>query len=89
MSVNIALTMHGGEHIPLVFSCIQAVGASGDVPVYTGEYTVEPDIAAQTLATRGKRMGSDVTVLGIPYHEVANPFDGATAIIGGIEYYGV
>lgn len=61
----------------------------GDIEPYLGAYDITPDLAAQTLVTRGKRMLDDVRVQEIPYHEVSNAADGTTAIIGGTEYYGI
>lgn len=55
----------------------------GDLPYYTGEYTVTPSLDAQILDTQGKAMRDDVVVLEIPYYETSNPQGGYTAIIGG------
>ena len=63
------------------------VDTGGYLTPYVGAYEVTPDVAAQTLATRDKRMLYDVRVREIPYHEVSNAA-GTTAIIGGIAYYG-
>lgn len=50
---------------------------------YEGVYTIIPALDAQTLATKDKIMRDDVSVGGIPYHEISNAADGMTAIIGG------
>ena len=74
----------------------QTAGLSGtvattaqDVPTYTGEYTVTPKTAEETiLQTKGLKMVKDVKVLKIPTYEVSNPQGGETLIIGD-EYYGI
>lgn len=50
---------------------------------YEGEYTVDPDWGAQSLATRNKVMSDDVTVNAIYYSEVSNHSGGKTVYIGG------
>lgn len=70
----------------------QRAGISGTVaihaPTYTGEYTVTPKTAEETiLQTKGLKMVKDVKVLKIPTYEVSNPQGGETLIIGD-EYYG-
>ena len=50
--------------------------------VYTGKYSVTPSMDEQTLATKDKRMTSDVVVIPIPVHEISNEH-GVTVIIGG------
>lgn len=47
---------------------------------YTGEYVVTPQTYEQYLYTRGLVMQDDVTVLEIPYAEVANIY-GTTVTI--------
>ena len=79
------------EPCPVKMAVADAVvvqSGGGDITPYLGAYDVTPDIAAQTLATRDKRMLDDVRVQEIPYHEVSNAA-GTTAIIGGTEYYGI
>ena len=54
-----------------------------DLPKYTGEYTVTPEVDnAQTLETAGTYMTNDVTVKAIPDYEVTNEAGGNTFIIG-------
>ena len=54
-----------------------------DLPKYTGEYTVTPEVdTAQTLETAGKYLTNDVTVKAIPDYEVSNEAGGNTFIIG-------
>ena len=54
-----------------------------DLPKYTGEYTVTPEVdTAQTLETTGKYLTNDVTVKAIPDYEVSNEAGGNTFIIG-------
>ena len=54
-----------------------------DLPKYTGEYTVTPEVdTAQTLETAGTYMTNDVTVKAIPDYEVSNEAGGNTFIIG-------
>ena len=54
-----------------------------DLPKYTGEYSVTPEVGAgQTLETAGKYLTNDVTVKAIPDYEVTNEAGGNTFIIG-------
>lgn len=54
-----------------------------DLPKYTGDYTVTPEVdTAQTLETAGTYMTNDVTVKAIPDYEVSNEAGGNTFIIG-------
>ena len=56
--------------------------------LYTGEYTVTPDITPVVLPTRDKLMVDDVTIHKIPLWETGNPQGGKTILIGGEKYYG-
>lgn len=56
--------------------------------LYTGEYTVTPDITPVVLPTRDKLMADDVTIHKIPLWEISNPQGGKTILIGGEKYYG-
>lgn len=49
---------------------------------YTGEYVVIPRVYQQTLATKNKSMGDDVTVEVIPIARVSNIKNGYTVTIG-------
>lgn len=54
-----------------------------DLPKYTGEYNVTPEVdTVQTLETAGKYLTNDVTVNAIPDYEVSNEAGGNTFIIG-------
>ena len=54
-----------------------------DLPKYTGEYSVTPEVdTVQTLETAGKYLTNDVTVNAIPDYEVSNEAGGNTFIIG-------
>lgn len=54
-----------------------------DLPKYTGEYTITPEVdTAQTLETAGTYMTNDVKVKAIPDYEVSNEAGGNTFIIG-------
>lgn len=57
--------------------------------LYTGEYTITPDITPVVLPTRDKLMAEDVTVRKIPLWETGNPQGGKTILIGGEIYYGL
>lgn len=58
--------------------------AMADIPVYDGEYTVEPKLREDiTLSTKNRKMKSDVTVLKVPSYEVSNEAGGTTFILGG------
>lgn len=62
------------------FSSVQIIGGGGDP--YEGEYDITPKKNKQTMATRGKVMSDDVTILAIPYAEVTNATGGQTVTIG-------
>lgn len=57
--------------------------------LYTGEYTITPDITPVVLPTRDKLMAEDVTVHKIPLWETGNPQGGTTILIGGEKYCGL
>jgi len=44
----------------------------GTAPIYEGPYTVVPEVNAQMLQTKDKKMTDNVTVTAIPYYEVSN-----------------
>lgn len=87
-----ALSSVGGEGgLPIITEADEGrvLTASGgvavwqDLPKYTGEYTVTPEVdTAQTLETAGKYLTNDVTVNAIPDYEVSNEAGGNTFIIG-------
>ena len=52
--------------------------------VYTGPYRVTPEFFSQTLETRGKRMGNNVTVEAITVSRTSNLSGGKTIYIGGL-----
>lgn len=54
----------------------------GDLPYYTGEYTVTPSLDAQILDTQGKAMRDDVVVQRIPIIFTTNPQGGQSVVIG-------
>ena len=63
--------------------CVSVVlGVPGQVPAYTGPYTVTPAVVEQMLETTDKRMTDDVTIHAIPFFEVSNPQGGNTIYIG-------
>ena len=55
-----------------------------DIPAYTGDYTVTPTFADQSLETQGLYMLDDVTVEAIEVSRTTNPSGGTTVYIGGI-----
>lgn len=57
------------------------IGYNGEV--YEGDYEIVPKFEEQTLKTKSKLMGDDITVLEIPVIKVSNPSGGKTIIIGG------
>ena len=63
---------------------LSAVGNGGGGDPYTGEYTVTPTFADQTLETQGLYMLDDVTVEAIEVSRTTNPSGGTTVYIGGI-----
>lgn len=60
--------------------------SGGDVEVYGGAYTVEPDFTEQVLATKNKMLIDDVTVNAIEIQRVSNASGGKTVYIGGVIY---
>lgn len=48
---------------------------------YDGPYEITPKVEAQTMATKGKVMRSDVTVLEVPVYRVTNASGGTTVYI--------
>lgn len=90
-SVADAIRSKGGTSDTLVFpdgfvtaiSAIQTGGdGDGDAPIYTGDYTVTPDVVEQTLKTAQKKMTADVIIKKIPIWEVSNTSGGTTINIG-------
>ncbi len=59
-----------------------------EASLYTGNYTVIPEIQAQTLDTKDKILRENVKVQKIPLYEVGNASSGETVIIGGKNEYG-
>ena len=51
---------------------------------YEGDYVVKPKFEEQTLPTRQKVMGDDVTVNAIEVSRVTNQRGGKTVYIGGL-----
>lgn len=51
--------------------------------LFDGSYIVDPKLEAQTMPTKGKVMGDDVTINKIPITVVSNASGGNTVIIGG------
>lgn len=49
---------------------------------YNGEYVITPQTEGQTLPTKEKILLEDITIMAIPYAEVANNSGGLTATIG-------
>lgn len=79
----------GGDEFEAGFEALHIMEVAGpDIQVYGGAYTVRPEVEAQVMETENKLMLADLTVQAIPYHEVDNPQDGQTVIIGGVELYG-
>lgn len=63
------------------FKNVEVKGA-GDYPFYKGEYVITPAVNEQKLETEKTVMREDLTVLAIPYAEVANTANGKTVTIG-------
>ena len=53
-----------------------------NLPSYTGDYEVTPDVSSQTLSTSQKYMESDLVIKEIPYSETSNVSGGNTVYIG-------
>lgn len=58
-----------------------AVRVTYDTEPYEGSYEITPAVSEQVLATRNKTLFDDLTVLGIPYHQVTNDSGGYTVSI--------
>lgn len=57
---------------------------SGEHEKYSGPYEVTPKAESQTLKTKSKLMGDDVTIKSIPTYEVSNESGGTTFYIADI-----
>lgn len=68
--------------IDLKFEALQIATLFIGGETYSGEYDVIPSTTMQTLETKHKAMGDDVTIQEIPYAEVSNTSGGVTATIG-------
>lgn len=55
-----------------------------DLPVYTGETTVDPDFDGTVLMTAQKVVNQNITINPIQVESVSNPTGGRTVYIGGI-----
>ena len=53
----------------------------GDLPYYTGEYTVTPSLDAQILPTRNMAMSDDVVIEPIPNNYGRIAWNGTTLIV--------
>lgn len=53
----------------------------GNLPQYTGEYTITPKTEEQTMATANKQMTANVVVKAIPRYDVSNLMGGITVSI--------
>lgn len=49
---------------------------------YEGDYVVTPKVVEQTMPTKDKIMGDDVTIKSIPFFNVSNTSGGDTVYIG-------
>lgn len=70
----------GCQEIDIEFGQIQQI-ASGDIPVYEGDYTVTPNVDGKTLQTKDKLMKENVIVEKIPCFVVSNISGGNTVYI--------
>lgn len=57
---------------------------AGTLPVYTGEYEVDPDFERTILETKNKVLTDDLVVNPIEVSRVSNTSGGTTVYIGGI-----
>lgn len=80
-------TLAGSVRAATIGSSLGAAALSGSVtmasgvPDYVGPYEVTPSGVAQTLATAGRRMASDVTVNPIPSNYGLVTWDGSTLTV--------
>lgn len=69
---------HEGQYLKVV----NGVAAWWDLPAYSGEYEVTPEVEQQVLNTAQKFLEADVTIKEIPYSETSNTAGGSTVYIG-------
>lgn len=79
---DFAVQLAGFQEIEVDFGQIHQI-TGGDVPVYSGAYSVDPRVAEQVLQTKGKMMQENLIVEKIPYFDVGNTSGGSTVYIGG------
>lgn len=79
--------LHGALSSATIGGSLGAAALAGSVtmqsgvPDYVGPYEVTPSGVAQTLATAGRRMASDVIVQPIPSNYGLITWDGATITV--------
>lgn len=71
-SIRSKVFMSGIVHYPI----------SVNIPVFNGDYIINPKSTQQILLTKDKQMTDDVTIKPIPYFETSNEEDGITIFIG-------
>lgn len=76
---ELSLNLHMDGEVGIVTKVVEH-----DLPVYTGETTVNPDFIGTVLMTANKVMTNNVTVNPIQVESVSNPVGGRTVYIGGI-----
>lgn len=71
-SIRSKVFMSGIVHYPI----------SVNIPVFDGDYIINPKSTQQILSTKDKQMTDNVTIKPIPYFETSNEEDGITIFIG-------
>lgn len=76
---ELSLNLHMDGEVGIVTKVVEH-----DLPVYTGETTVNPDFVGTVLMTAQKVVAQNITVNPIQVESVSNPTGGKTVYIGGI-----
>ena len=86
MSCNVALHVGAVDNVSLEVGGVDVraleVGAAViETPPYTGEYSVTPSNAAQTLSTAGRALRGDITIEAIPSNYGLITYNGSTITV--------
>ena len=76
---ELSLNLHMDGEVGIVTKVVEH-----DLPVYTGDTTVNPDFVGTVLMTAQRVVNQNITVNPIRVESVSNPTGGRTVYIGGI-----
>ena len=76
---ELSLNLHIDGEVGIVTKVVEH-----DLPVYTGDTTVNPDFVGTVLMTAQRVVNQNITVNPIQVESVSNPTGGRTVYIGGI-----